>query len=470
MKRDKCLYGVALSAGQCEGAYLEDGKGLSIIDTMDQSKQRCFQRHPRPVEGMFYSSNVASDFYHHMEEDLEYMQELGLQCFRTSFAWTRIFPHGDDEEINEQGIAFYDRLINRCVNAQIEPIVTLSHLETPYDLFDRYGGWEDRRFVDCFVRYAKVILDHFHDRVTYFITFNINCAIHFPCVVGVGIDRSADPQSTKYQAMHHMLVANAQIIAYAKQHYPHLKIGCMSAVAPIYPLTPDPKDVWEAMQKERENLFASDILVEGEYPYYTEAMFAKQGIKVSMHAEDCQLIKENKIAFLTVSYYNTNCETVAKEKDISQGNLFGGVRNPYLQSTQWGWQVDPIGLRILLNELSDRYRGFPLMVVENGIGAKDVLEEGCVHDPYRIAYLQEHLREVEKAIEDGVQLWAYTMWSFIDIISASGGPMSKRYGLIYVDRDDEGKGTNRRYRKDSFYFYQTYLKNKKRNNCFCSII
>lgn len=463
MNIENCLFGVALSAGQCEGAYLEDGKGLSIIDTMDQSKDRCYRRHPYPKEGVYYPSHEASDFYHHMEADLEMMHELGAQCFRTSFAWTRIFPHGDDAQINKKGIAFYDRLIDRCIAYQIEPIITLSHLEIPYDLYERYGGWEDRRFADCFVRYAKVILDHFHDRVTYFITFNeINCAIHFPYVVGVGVDRSIEPSTTMYQAMHHMFVANAEIIAYAKQRYSHLKIGCMSAVGPIYPLTPYPQDVLKAKRKERENLFASDVLVNGKYPYYTDAMFQDLGVTLTVSAEDRQLLEENRIDFLAVSYYNTNCETASENRETSSGNLFGGVKNPYLHATQWGWQIDPTGLRILLNDLSERYQGFPLMIVENGIGANDSFEDGKIHDQYRIDYLKAHLDEVEKAIEDGAELWAYTMWSFIDIISASGGQMSKRYGLVYVDRDDEGNGTNQRYRKDSFYFYQEYLKNIKK--------
>ena len=463
MKNKGCLFGVALSAGQCEGAYLEDGKGLSIIDTEDLSKDRCFKRHERPKEGIFYPSHVSSDFYHHMEEDLHYMKELGAECFRTSFAWTRFFPNGDDSQVNQKAIEFYDRMINRCVEYDIEPIVTLSHLEIPYALYDIYGGWENRYFIECFVRYAKVVLDHFQDRIRYFITFNeINCAIHFPCVVGVGTDRSEHPTTTMYQAMHNMLVANALIIQYAKEKYTHLVIGCMTAFGPIYPLTPDPKDVFKAMRKERDNLFASDIMVNGEYPYYTESMFHELGVDFEISEEDRKLIKENRVDFLAMSYYNTNCESADEGKEISGGNLFGGVKNPYLSSTEWGWQIDPLGIRILLNELSERYNGFPLMVVENGIGAKDVFENGQIHDTYRINYLRDHLQEVEEAIADGVNLLAYTMWSFIDIISASGGVMSKRYGLVYVDRDDEGNGTNQRYLKDSFYFYQDYLKQRKK--------
>lgn len=459
MLKKACMYGVALSAGQCEGAYDQDGKGLSIIDTEDLSKDRCFKRNPRPLSDVYYPSHQSVDFYHHVDEDLSLMHELGAQCFRTSFAWTRIYPHGDDPSPNDKGIEFYDHMIDTCVGYGIEPIMTLSHLEIPYDLYDRYGGWENRYFIECFVRYGQTMLDHFHDRVKYWLTFNeINCAIHFPCVVGVGIDRASNKNTCMYQAMHHMMVANAMLVGYAHQHYPDLKIGCMSAFGPIYPLTPDPKDVLKAKRKERDNLFASDILINGEYPYYTQSMFNELGVTLQMEKADLDLIKTNCIDFLAVSYYNTNCETARDDQEASGGNLFGGVKNPYLNSTEWGWQIDPLGIRILLNELSERYNGFPLMVVENGIGAKDKLDNGQVHDDYRIEYLKDHLYQVEKAIEDGVNLWAYTMWSFIDIISASGGQMSKRYGLVYVDRDDQGNGTNQRTIKDSFYFYQRFLK------------
>ena len=460
MSQRKCLWGVALSAGQCEGAYLEDGKGLSLIDTLDMSKERCFKRFPLPLKDQFYPSHEASDFYHHMEEDLKLMKELGSHCFRTSFAWSRLFPSGLEEVPNPKGLAFYDRMIDLCHAYGIEPIITLSHLEIPYALYDRYGGWEDRHFIDCFVRYAKCVLEHFQGRINYWITFNeINCTQHFPTVVGVGVDRAEHPASCQYQALHHMLVANAKIIEFGKQLDPQMQIGCMIAYGPIYPLTPDPQDVLKAKRQERENLFASDIMIHGEYPFYTNSFFQEEGIQIERLPEDLDLIKENRIDFLALSYYNTNCATI-HEGEQSSGNLFGGVKNPYLKATDWGWQIDPIGIRIMCNTLAERYR-IPLMIVENGIGAKDEAIDGKIHDEYRIAYLKEHLLQVEKAIEDGVNLIAYTMWSFIDIISASGGKMSKRYGLVYVDRDDEGKGTNQRIKKDSFAWYQKFLQERR---------
>lgn len=463
MKKQKCLWGVALSAGQSEGAYLEEGKGLSIIDTVDCSKQRCFARFGMPEEGRYYSSHVASDLYHHLDEDMELLKELGAQCFRTSFAWSRLFPTGEEKKPNPQGLAFYERMIDKCLAANCEPIITLSHLEIPYALYDKYGGWEDPHFIDCFYHYAKTIISHFKDKVKYWITFNeINCALHFPSFVGVGADRSQDPLSTCYQAMHNMFVANAKVVEFAHGLDDELKIGCMIAYSPIYPLTSKPEDVYKAMMCERENLLAADVLVHGHYPAYAKQMFAAKKIHIAIQENDLALIEQNRSDFLAVSYYNTQAQSADECQEHSRGNLFGGIKNPYLDVTQWGWPIDPLGIKIMLQRLDERYDGFPLMIVENGIGAQDVLINGKIHDDYRIAYLQQHITNVQEAIDQGVNLWAYTMWSFIDIISASGGKMSKRYGLVYVDRDDEGHGTNARYRKDSYYWYQQLLKKQLR--------
>ena len=456
MKRT-CLWGAASSAGQCEGAYLEGGKGLSIIDTMDQSRDRCTMRHPRPIEGKYYSSHVAVDFYHRMEEDIALMAECGLQCFRTSFAWSRLYPTGFETEPNPEALAFYDRMIDRLHEDGIEPIITLSHLETPYELFERLGGWEDRGFIDAFLRYARAMFEHFKGRVRYWIPFNeINTTIHFPFVVGVGADRGDNPLQIQYQATHHMCVANALAIKIGHEVDADNLVGGMTAYSPIYPLTPNPADVWKAKGVERENLFVSDLIVRGVYPRYMTRFFRDHAIELAFAPSDLDVLRSYTVDFLAMSYYNTNCES-ADGGEASNGNLFGGVRNPYLSSTDWGWQIDPMGMRIMLNDLYERY-AIPLMVVENGIGARDKLVKGEIHDAYRIDYLREHISQVLEAIEDGVEVLAYTMWSFTDIISASGGAMSKRYGLVYVDRDDEGRGTNDRIRKDSFYWYRDRLR------------
>lgn len=457
----KCLWGAAMSAGQAEGAYLTDGKGLSIFDTLDQGRERAIKRFPEPCAEKYYPSHVGPDFYHHMEEDVKLMKECGLECFRTSFSWARIYPTGLEERPNEKGLQFYDRMIDLCLKYGIEPIITLSHLEMPYALFEN-GGWENRCCIESFLRYAKTVFDRYKGKIKYYITFNeINCTIHFPLIVGVGVDRSENPMQCKYQATHNVMIANCLAVRELRKIDPAAQIGAMTAYGPVYPLTPDPYDVKKAEEVERENLFVSDVLVRGHYPYYMERFFKENGISLAISQEDERLLADFRIDFLAMSYYNTNAETVKKGKEASGGNLFGGVKNPCLEETEWGWQIDPLGIRILLNRLADRYDNFPLMIVENGIGAKDVPEDGKVHDSYRIDYLREHLEQVQEARRDGVCLLAYTMWSFIDLVSASGGQMSKRYGLVYVDRDDEGNGTGKRILKDSFYWYQDYLKSLK---------
>ncbi len=457
----KCLWGAAMSAGQAEGAYLTDGKGLSVFDTLDQSRDRAVKRFPCPQEGVFYPSHEAVDFYHHMEEDIRLMKECGLQCFRTSFSWSRIFPTGLEEEPNEAGLLFYDRMIDLCLSYGIEPIITLSHLEMPYALFDAFG-WEDKRCIDSYLRYAKTVFCRFKGRIKYYITFNeINCTIHFPLIVGVGTDRSSHKLQCRYQATHNVMVANCRAIKLLREIDPQAQIGAMTAYGPVYPLTPAPEDVKKAEEVERANLFVSDVLVRGHYPYYMNRFFAQHHIVLDVTEEEKKLIYENRIDFLAMSYYNTNAETAGKDGKASGGNLFGGVKNPYLEETEWGWQIDPLGIRILLNRLAERYDNFPLMIVENGIGAKDVPENGQIHDSYRIDYLKAHIGQVQEALRDGVCLLAYTMWSFTDLISASGGQMSKRYGLVYVDRDDAGNGTFKRIPKDSFYWFRDFLKEQK---------
>lgn len=348
-------------------------------------------------------------------------------------------------------------MIDRCREYGIEPIITLSHLEIPYALFEKYDGWQNRCFIDHFIRYACLMIDRYAAKVKYWITFNeINCALHFPFVVGVGIDRGQDQKSIMYQALHNLLIANAKIIAYVHARYPALKVDGMVAYAPIYPLTCRPLDVLAVKRQERENLMAGDVMVHGHYTSYALKMMADENVVVKFEKDDLDLLKNNRIDFLALSYYNSHAASADKH-EMTSGNLFGGAKNPYLKTTSWGWPIDPIGLRIVLNDLSERYDGLPLMITENGIGAKDTLVNGKVHDDYRIAYLKEHLAMAEAAIGDGVNLIAYTVWSFIDIISASGRQMSKRYGLVYVDKDDAGNGTLARYKKDSFAFYQAYL-------------
>lgn len=453
-----CMWGTAISAGQCEGGCHKGNKGYSIGDTQSNERERCFKRYPLPDEHAYYAMQKGVEFYEHYEEDIQLLKELGVQCFRMSIAWSRIFPHGDDEEPNEEGLAFYDRIFDLLVQNGIEPIVTLSHLEIPYALFEKYDGWENKHWIAAYTRYADTCFSRYSDRVHLWITFNeINMALYLPLSVGVGVDRSEHQEECCWQAVHNMLAANAKAIQLAKAVNARNEVGAMIAYSPIYPMTCRPEDVLKADEIRSNALTIADVLVHGAYSDTALNRFEKAGIDLKMSEEEQTLLSEQRVDFLATSYYNS---IVASSDDAAvkaSGNLFGGVKNPYLTESEWGWTIDPIGIRICLKELYDRYK-LPLMIVENGLGAKDEVIDGQIHDEYRIAYLREHINEVLKAIDEGIHLKAYTMWSFLDLVSASSGEMKKRYGLVYVDLDNEGKGTLKRIPKDSFKWYQKFLK------------
>lgn len=454
----RVLLGAALSASQCEGAYLEDGKGLSICDTVP-SKNRDFNKlYGAPTHDFHYPTHTAVDFYHQYLDDIKYMKDCGIDCLRFSIAWSRIFSTDNMNQPNKKGIDFYTKVIDALIESGIEPIVTISHLEVPYYLVSEYGGWENKEMIQHYIAYSKYLINHFKGKVKYWITFNeINMAMHFPGVLGVRIDTSTNIEKTKLQSVHNILVANARTIKYAKEVDPNCQIGAMIAYSPIYPYTCDPEDIYKAMSVERETLFISDVLVRGKYPSYLLPKIKELNIDIN---EDESNDLHNVVDFLALSYYSSNAISVKEADEQSSGNLFGGIKNPYVSATEWGWQIDPKGFRYSLNVLYDRYQ-LPLMIVENGIGAIDKLENEQVNDDYRIKFLSEHIEQMNYAIADGVDILAYTMWSFLDQVSASSGQMSKRYGLVYCDVDDEGKGTFKRYPKKSFYWYQNYLKNRK---------
>lgn len=448
---NKCLWGAALSAGQCEGGIAS--RGYSIADSQPMEKGRVFKRYPEPDPEKYYPTQNAVYFYENYQSDIELMEEAGIECLRTSFAWCRLYPTGMELEPDATGLAFYDDVIDRLLAAKIEPIITISHLEVPYALFEKYGGWENPEFCESYVRLAKCVIEHFKGRVHYWITFNeMNMTLHLPLCIGVGIDRSENELQCKYQALHQMFIANAKAIQYCKQVDPSASIGAMIAYSPIYPLTCNPLDVEKARKLNLENLMVSDVLVDGCYPPYALELFKRENLQIDV---DEPLLK-NTVDFLATSYYSTNATSVDNTTQ-SSGNLFGGAVNPYLKQTEWGWQIDPLGVKICLHDLYDRYR-IPLLITENGIGAKDVLEDGEIHDPYRIEYLNDHIDKIKECIEEGVELYAYTMWSFLDQVSASSGQMSKRYGIVYVDLDDNGKGSAQRFKKDSFYWYKEKIK------------
>jgi 6-phospho-beta-glucosidase len=384
---------------------------------------------------------------------------MGFKTFRFSIAWSRIFPLGDETEPNEEGLAFYDRVLDECEKYGIEPLVTMSHYETPLHLTETYDGWINRELIGFFERYARVLFARYGSRVKYWLTFNeINSVLHAPLMSG-GINTPKDQLSKTdlYQAIHNELVASALATKAARELAPNAQIGCMILAMPAYPLSPDPDDVFAALTTERTNLAFGDIHVRGEYPGYYLRSLRDQGVELTITEEDRALLREHTVDFVSFSYYMSVAETADPTKRIiGEGNIMGGVHNPTLNASEWGWQIDPVGLRIVLNQFWDRWQK-PLFIVENGLGARDQLVEinghKTVNDDYRIKYLNDHLVQVSEAVADGVEVMGYTSWGCIDIVSASTAQLSKRYGFIYVDRNDDGSGTLDRYKKKSFHWY-----------------
>ena len=457
------LWGCATSAFQVEGAYNEDGKGLSLADVRSMSVDPTEEptKALANVGDEIADSKIASDHYHRWEEDIELMKELGLKSYRFSIAWTRIYPNGDDEQINEKGLAFYDAVFDECHKYGIEPLVTISHYETPLHLSKEYDGWVNRKMIGFYEKYVRTIFGRYKEKVKYWLTFNeINSVLHEPFLSG-GIYTEKDKLSKQdlYQAVHHELVASALATKIGHEMMPDAKIGCMILSMPTYPLTPCPDDVIKTMESVHKNDFFGDVHVRGYYPGYMKRYFRENNIEIKFEPGDAEILK-NTVDFVSFSYYMSICETAAPAHVKGKGNLMGGVPNPYLEASDWGWQIDPQGLRYVLNYYWDRYQK-PLFIVENGLGAVDKLVEKngvmTVEDDYRIDYLQKHLLQVEEAVEDGVDVMGYTSWGCIDLVSASTAELKKRYGYIYVDRNDDGTGTLNRYKKKSFYWYKDVI-------------
>ena len=471
------LWGGAVAANQCEGAYLEDGKGLSVPDMLlggDVNHPRTFLAVTDPEA--FYPSHQAIDFYHHYKEDIRLFAEMGWKVFRLSINWSRIYPNGDDETPNEKGLQFYDNVFNECHKYGIEPLVTLCHYEIPWAVVTKYGGFSSRQTIDLFLKYCRTVFTRYKDKVKYWLTFN---EINIACMgngglgdlYGLGImdkddinakdpilltELKKNPQRT-FQALHNEFVASAKAVKLAHEIIPDVVVGNMICHITNYPLTPNPDDIMACYQEDDvKNNFCADVQVRGEYPSYIFRYFKEHGIDSSfITEEDKKELKEGTVDLYTFSYYSSGCVTVNPDADLTAGNMTMGAKNPYLKESEWGWQIDPEGLRYTLNTVHDRYPDIPLMVVENGLGAVDQVEsDGSIHDPYRIDYLKKHIQAMKEAMEDGVPVIGYTTWGPIDLVSAGTGQYAKRYGFIYVDRHDDGTGDFHRSRKDSFYWYK----------------
>lgn len=460
------LWGGATAANQLEGAYLEDGKGLTTVDLIPIGPDRMkiamgaldsFE----PKESEFYPSHGAIDFYHRYKEDIALFAEMGFKSFRMSIAWARIFPNGDDAQPNEAGLQFYDDVFDELLKHNIEPVVTICHFDVPVSLVKNYGGWTNRKMVGFFETYARTLFERYRNKVKYWMTFNeINMLLHLPYIgAGIVLNDGDDKEKVLYQAAHHELIASALAVKACHEIIPNAMIGCMLAAGTVYPYTSNPEDVWKAMELDRESFFFIDVQSKGEYPGYTKRFFRERGIELQMEEGDLELLRENTVDYIGFSYYASRCTSADPEvlKNSTEGNVFGSVKNPYLEASEWGWTIDPKGLRITCNQLHDRY-GKPLFIVENGLGATDVLlENDTVEDDYRIDYLDRHFAEMAEAIQDGVDIIGYTSWGPIDLVSAGTGEMKKRYGYIYVDRNNDGSGSLRRIPKKSFHWYKDVI-------------
>ena len=466
---DKFLWGGATASFQYEGGYQEGGRGLSTHDfetdgsvehprcttyrlpdgTVGEARSSFFNPESLPDgaepylrEDRYYPSHRAVDFYHHWKEDIALLAGMGCNVFRFSICWSRIFPTGEEEVPNEAGLAFYDNVISELEEHHMEPLITIHHDELPVYLAEHYDGWSSRHTIDCYVKYCKVLFERFGGRCRYWLTFNEINAVRGFATCGT---HKCDNQ-THYNAVHNMFLASAKAVHLGHEMMPGSQFGTMYASSAIYPATCKPEDVFRHMRQRRETYFFIDTMVRGYYPSYSKDIFKRRGVTLNTQPGDAETLAAGTLDFISFSYYRSN--VISTESKV---NVISGDPNPYLESTPWGWPVDPLGLRYVLNEFYDRYQK-PLFIVENGLGAIDKIEaDGSIQDDYRIDYLRSHLREMMLAMEeDGVECLGYTMWAPIDLVSLSTGEMKKRYGFVYVDMDDKGNGTLERKKKKSY--------------------
>ncbi len=475
--RNDFLWGGAVAAHQLEGAFDACGRGLSICDVLTAGRNGVARRITDGiVEGEMYPNHEGIDFYHTYKEDIKLFKELGFKCFRTSISWSRIFPNGDEELPNEEGLQFYDDLFDALLESGIEPVITLSHFEMPYNLVKSYGGWTNRALVEFFVRYATTVMRRYKDKVKYWMTFNeinnqMTTSTHIFGWTNSGIEFSkcSDPKKTLYQAVHHELLASAMVVKAGHEINPAFQIGCMVAMVPVYAFSSDPKDQLQAQLAMNDKYLFTDVHCRGHYPMYIRKEWEREGTGPVMEAEDEAILREGCVDYIGLSYYMST--TVRDAAGTIHGEINGqsehSVENPYIQVSDWGWGIDPTGLRIALNELYGRYE-LPLFIVENGLGAYDELidKDGqkTVEDDYRISYLGAHVKAMKETIEhDGVDVIGYTPWGCIDVVSFTTGELRKRYGFIYVDKNDDGSGSGKRYKKKSFEWYKNVIRSNGEN-------
>ena len=462
---DHFLWGGAVAAHQLEGAWDIDGRGPSVSDVMTGGSNKVKRRITDGiVEGEHYPNHNGIDFFHTYPDDIKLFAELGFKCFRTSISWSRIFPHGDEPEPNEAGLQFYDNLFDELLKYGIEPVITLSHFEMPYYLTQKYGGWTNRRLIEFFVRYATAVMERYKDKVKYWMTFNeINNQTNMETDIfgwtnsGIRYSKLENPKQAMYQAAHHEMLASALVVKKGHEINPDFRIGCMVAFIPFYPYSCNPDDMMTAVESMHERFLFADVHARGHYGAYAKKEWERNGNGPVIEPGDEEILAQGTVDYIGLSYYMSN--TVKADANQEHNTTVGGnshsVDNPYVKVSDWGWAIDPVGLRYTLDTLYERYEK-PLFVVENGLGAFDQLNEDLTcDDSYRIEYLKAHIEEMKKAVElDGVELMGYTPWGCIDVVSFTTGELAKRYGFIYVDLNDDGTGTGKRYKKKSFGWYQ----------------
>ena len=467
--KEDFLWGGAVAAHQIEGGWNEGSKGVSIADVMTAGANGVAREITDGViPGKNYPNHEAIDFYHRYKEDIALFAEMGFKAFRTSISWSRIFPNGDDAEPNEAGLQFYDDLFDELLKHDIEPVVTLSHFEIPYHLYKEYGGFRNRKLIDFFVKYSQVVMERYKDKVKYWMTFNeINNQadgyrdLHAFTNSAIIFEEGDNKAEVIYQASINELIASAKVVKLGHEINPDFEIGCMMAYVPVYPFSSNPDDVMASVKAMNRRFFYNDVHAKGEIPGYVLKEWEREGFDIEYTQEDLQALREGTVDYIGFSYYMSNTVTEINEVNTYSDHAVDQLsftQNPYIQASDWGWPIDPVGLRYILNVLTQRY-DLPLFIVENGFGAYDTVEEdGTIQDDYRIDYLREHILEMKKAVEeDGVDLMGYTPWGCIDIVSFGTGEMEKRYGFIHVDKDNKGEGTLERRKKASFDWYKKVI-------------
>jgi 6-phospho-beta-glucosidase len=481
------LWGGATSAAQIEGGRCLDGKGLSHLDYVYYRGPKGFCNFVLKNDYEYAKEHEAElnfpnrrgiDFYHRYKEDIALFAEMGFKSFRMSVSWTRLFPTGKEEKPCPEGVEFYHNVFRELRKYNIEPLVTMIHYEMPIGFIDEFDGWLSDKIVPYCFKYMKFLIDEYKDEVKYWLTFNeINMVTAVPYLGGgIILDRYeqlAIPNFAKgmqlsqeasrkwdqksHQALHHQFIASAMIVKYAHDTAPNCLIGNMFNLHHLYPETPSPGDALRAHQESEFNMFFCDVMAKGYYPAWILSYYKRNGIDIKWYDNYEEILANGKVDFISLSYYLSSVVTADPERQEKIGQFIRRLKNPYLPDSEFGWQIDPTALRISLNELRDRFN-LPIYIVENGLGAFEELnEEKTVHDNYRISYLRSHIEAIADAIEDGVDVIGYTPWGCIDLVSCSLVSMSKRYGFIYVDADDEGNGTYDRFKKDSFYWYKKVI-------------